>query len=148
MLASLLAWRGRRATAAVLCVALFVSACATYAPRPGEPGDVLAREHSHAVRVALRDGRTVEVLEPALRVDGTAAGGADTVLAGFVFDAREGRRVPVALALRDVVSVSARIADHRANGALVIGTGLLVATLAALFVWIVAGCKRSPVRCD
>lgn len=118
LLQSLLAWRGRP-FAAALCAALAASDCATYAPRTGPPGAVLARERSHAVRVSLRDGRTIEVLEPALRVD-SAATGADTVLAGFAFDARRGRRTPIALPLRDVVRVSARVADHRANGAIAI----------------------------
>lgn len=129
---------GRRAVVAVLCVALVVPGCATYAPRPGPPGAALAHERTRAVRVRLRDGRTLEVLEPVLREDSAAA--ADTVLAGFVFDSRRGRRQPVALPLGDVVSVSVLIADHRANDAILTTVAIVLYTATALLLAFIGTC--------
>lgn len=129
---------GRGAVVALLCVALVVPGCATYAPRPGPPGAALAHERTRAVRVTLRDGRTLEVLEPVLREDSAAA--ADTVLAGFVFDSRRGRRQPVALPLGDVVSVSVLIADHRANDAILTTVAIVLYTATALLLAFIGAC--------
>lgn len=129
---------GRGAVVALLCVALVVPGCATYAPRPGPPGAALAHERTRAVRVRLRDGRTLEVLEPVLRVDSAAA--ADTVLAGFVFDSRRGRRQPVTVPLRDVASVSVLVADHRANDAILTTVAIVLYTATALLLAFIGTC--------
>ena len=129
---------GRGAVVALLCLALLVPGCATYAPRPGPPGAALAHGRSHAVRVRLRDGRMLEVLEPVLRVDSAAV--ADTVLAGFVFDSRRGRRQPVSVPLRDVASVSVLVADHRANDAILTTVAVVLFTATALLLAFIGSC--------
>jgi hypothetical protein len=144
------AWRGYPAVALALCVSLFVSSCATYAPRPGPPGAVLARERSPAVRLALRDGRTIEMFEPALRVDSASSAAAarpDTVVAGFVFDARLGRRTPAAVPLRDVVVVSGRVPDRAANHALIVGTTAVFAVAFAIVMAFFVECGRRHPTC-
>jgi hypothetical protein len=136
-----------------LCAALLVSGCATYAPRPGPPGAVLARERSPAVQLKLRDGRTVELFEPVLRVDSALRAPSpvppDTVVAGLVFDARLGRRTPAAFPLHDVVLVSERVPDRALNNAIFVGTvvALVVAAAIWLTIW-TGGCEGHVPSCS